>query len=85
MGLLFDTIKERSKDWVYTVSVSVLEVYNENIRDLLSGEPNQKLDIKLGKEGHHVPGLTDVRVHDIDHVNEVIVRLVTCKVNFIRV
>ena len=63
------------------MSVSVLEVYNENLRDLLSCESNQKLEIRLGKESHHVPGLTDVRVHDIDHVNEVICRLVTCNVN----
>ena len=63
------------------MSVSVLEVYNENLRYLLSCESNQKLEIRLGKESHHVPGLTDVRVHDIDHVNEVIGRLVTCNVN----
>lgn len=32
---MFDIIKERQKFYCYDVSVSVLEVYNEQIRDLL--------------------------------------------------
>jgi len=32
---MFDIIKERQKFYCYDISVSVLEVYNEQIRDLL--------------------------------------------------
>lgn len=35
---LFHIIKEREKHYRYCVSVSVLEVYNEQIRDLLASE-----------------------------------------------
>lgn len=69
---LFDAIEERSRDWVYTVSVNVLEIYNESVRDLLSSKQSQKLEIKLGGDGlNHVRGLTDFPVNNIDHVNEV--------------
>lgn len=32
---IFDSAKERMKDIEYSVSISILEVYNEQIRDLL--------------------------------------------------
>ncbi|XP_028405341.1 kinesin-like protein KIFC3 [Dendronephthya gigantea] len=68
---LFDSIEARSRDWVYSVSVNVLEIYNETIRDLLSSEQTQKLEMKLGADGlNHVRGLTDFQVENIDHVNE---------------
>ena len=68
---LFQTIEERSRDWVYSVTVNVLEIYNESIRDLLSTEQTQKLEMKLGADGlNHVRGLTDFEVDSIDHVNE---------------
>ncbi len=34
------------KDLLYEVQVSYVEVYNEEIRDLLSDHPNKKLEIK---------------------------------------
>ena len=43
------------------ITVSVLEVYNEEIRDLLSDEQG-KLDIRQGEYGNYVPGLTSVEV-----------------------
>ncbi|CAB3980922.1 kinesin KIFC3, partial [Paramuricea clavata] len=68
---LFQSIEERSRDWVYSVTVNVLEIYNEAIRDLLSSEQTQKLEMKLGADGlNHVRGLTDFEVDNIDHVNE---------------
>jgi hypothetical protein len=47
---------------VYTFSASVLEIYNENIYDLLAGNSSpgrddDKLDVKQGPEGMYVPGL----------------------------
>ena len=47
--------------WEDVITVSVLEVYNEEIRDLLSDEQG-KLDIRQGEYGNYVPGLTSVEV-----------------------
>ena len=63
----------------YSVSVAMLEVYNENLRDLLLGAPDgsgnkenqkdkDKLEIRQGPEGLWVPGLTELPVaslHDV--------------------
>ena len=38
--------REEDRDTVYTVHVSYMEIYNEEIRDLLSGDQSKKLDIK---------------------------------------
>lgn len=79
---MFEAIEEKSlsRDWVYSVTVNVLEIYNETIRDLLSTDQNQKLEIKLGADGlNHVRGLTDFQVGNIDHVNEVLCHIVIIK------
>lgn len=39
---LFEISKERSETSTYNISVSVLEVYNEQIRDLLATSPTSK-------------------------------------------
>ena len=39
---LFEIAKERSDTFTYEISVSVLEVYNEQIRDLLGGPTQSK-------------------------------------------
>lgn len=39
---LFRVSKERSETFSYDISVSVLEVYNEQIRDLLGASPTSK-------------------------------------------
>lgn len=39
---LFEIAKERSETFTYNISVSVLEVYNEQIRDLLATSPTSK-------------------------------------------
>lgn len=42
LDLLFKISKERSETFAYDISVSVLEVYNEQIRDLLATGPASK-------------------------------------------
>lgn len=42
LELLFKTAKERKETFTYSISVSVLEVYNEQIRDLLDTSPTSK-------------------------------------------
>ncbi|KAJ6966799.1 LOW QUALITY PROTEIN: hypothetical protein NC652_004377 [Populus alba x Populus x berolinensis] len=75
---VFCMIKEREKLFRYDVSVSVLEVYNEQIRDLLvsvsqPGVAAKRLEIRQTGEGlHHVPGLVEARVHNMSEVWEVL-------------
>lgn len=38
-------VEERKVDWSFEIEVSVLEIYNENIRDLLADNPKLKLDV----------------------------------------
>ncbi|KAL6554342.1 hypothetical protein OROMI_020015 [Orobanche minor] len=75
---LFDIIDERKKMFRYEVLVSVLEVYNEQIRDLLVSDSQpglgaKRLEIKqVGEGGHHVPGLIEARVNNVSEVWEVL-------------
>ncbi|PIN12782.1 Kinesin (KAR3 subfamily) [Handroanthus impetiginosus] len=75
---LFDIIEERKNTFRYEVSVSVLEVYNEQIRDLLvsDSQPSstaKRLEVKqVGEGGHHVPGLVEAHVNNVNEVWEVL-------------
>ncbi|KAM1234642.1 hypothetical protein ACFX2J_004197 [Malus domestica] len=75
---LFHIIGEREKLHRYDVSVSVLEVYNEQIRDLLvsgnqPGAAAKRLEIRQVGEGiHHVPGLVEAHVNNMNEVWEVL-------------
>ncbi|KAK8663851.1 hypothetical protein V6N13_083656 [Hibiscus sabdariffa] len=67
---LFQIAKERSGTFMYNISVSVLEVYNEQIRDLLStSSTSKRLEIKQSAEGfHHVPGIVEAKVDNVKEV-----------------
>ncbi|KAK9284924.1 hypothetical protein L1049_024105 [Liquidambar formosana] len=67
---LFKISRERRENFTYDISVSVLEVYNEQIRDLLATSPtSKKLEIKQASEGfHHVPGIVEAKVGNIKEV-----------------
>ena len=41
------------------------------IRDLLGHDPSIKLEVKQGRDGLLVPGLTEIQVGDVDELNEV--------------
>ncbi|XP_010246115.1 PREDICTED: uncharacterized protein LOC104589468 [Nelumbo nucifera] len=75
---LFRIIKDRQALFQYEVSVSVLEVYNEQIRDLLVPGPQpgiaaKRLEIRQVAEGiHHVPGLVEANVNNMNEVWEVL-------------
>ncbi|PON67278.1 Kinesin-like protein [Parasponia andersonii] len=75
---LFHIVRERQKLYRYCVSVSVLEVYNEQIRDLLgsgtqAGVAAKRLEIRQVGEGiHHVPGLVEAHVSNMNEVWEVL-------------
>ena len=68
---LFDRIKCSETDWNYSILVSMIEIYNESIHDLLSSDHYIKLDLKLNSDGLYIPGLTQVSVSNVDEVNEV--------------
>ncbi|KAG2619472.1 hypothetical protein PVAP13_3NG076600 [Panicum virgatum] len=70
---LFRMSEERSTSIAYTFSVSILEVYNEKIRDLLdeSNDQSKRLDVKQSADGtQEVPGLIEAPVYNIDGVWE---------------
>ncbi|RLN39223.1 kinesin-II 85 kDa subunit isoform X1 [Panicum miliaceum] len=70
---LFKIAEERKESVTYDLSVSVLEVYNEQIRDLLATSPSKKLEIKQSSEGyHHVPGLVEAKIENIKEVWDVL-------------
>lgn len=63
---LFNQLSQMSGEWTYTLTLSILEIYNESIHDLLNnsnaGKEKEKLDIRQTAEGNVVPGLTEVPV-----------------------
>ncbi|KAL6552106.1 Kinesin-like protein KIN-14R [Orobanche gracilis] len=66
---LFRIASERAEYYTYSISVSVLEVYNEQIRDLLAVETSKKLEIKQASEGfHHIPGIVEAKVENTRQV-----------------
>jgi kinesin family protein C2/C3 len=63
---LFRKSDGRRSEWRDSITVSLLEVYNEEIRDLLSdGRSEDKLEVKIGPNGNHVPGLVSLPVDNI--------------------
>jgi kinesin family protein C2/C3 len=53
--------------------VSILEVYNETINDLLvPGGGDDKLEVRQGEFGNYVPGLTTVPVSSLEEVSNLL-------------
>ncbi|KAJ1082029.1 hypothetical protein NDU88_002201 [Pleurodeles waltl] len=74
LQLLFSEVAEKASDWQYTISVSMVEIYNETLRDLLGKEPLEKLDIRLLPDGSgqlYVPGLVEFIVRSVEDINRV--------------
>ncbi|KAM6981137.1 kinesin-like protein KIFC3 [Aplochiton taeniatus] len=81
LQLLFLEVTEKAPDWDYNIKVSMVEIYNETLRNLLGESPSEKLDIKMSPDGSgqlYVPGLTEFivqspadinRVFDLGHMN----------------
>ncbi|KAL6623407.1 hypothetical protein ACP70R_033286 [Stipagrostis hirtigluma subsp. patula] len=74
---LFRIIKEREGLFQYEITVSVMEVYNEQIHDLLltGSQPGatKRLEVRQVAEGvHHVPGLVEAQVTNMNEAWEVL-------------
>ncbi|XP_062084738.1 kinesin-like protein KIN-14S [Humulus lupulus] len=73
---LFRVSEERAGVMKFELFVSMLEVYNEKIRDLLvdnNNQPAKKLEIKQSAEGtQEVPGLLESRVFGTEDVWELL-------------
>ena len=71
---LFKIVAERELEWSYVMTLSMLEIYNESILDLLnsssasSKDKDKGLDVRQGPEGNVVPGLIEVAVADYDQI-----------------
>lgn len=64
---LFQLKQQREEEFEYKIEVSLLEIYNEEIKDLLMDSKKAmktKLEVKRdSKKGQYVPGLTMVECH----------------------
>uniref|UniRef100_A0A665TFF5 Kinesin-like protein n=1 Tax=Echeneis naucrates TaxID=173247 RepID=A0A665TFF5_ECHNA len=74
MRLLFSEVIAKAPDWDYKITVSMVEIYNETLRNLLGENPTDKLDIKMNPDGSgqlYVPGLTEFTVQSPEDINRV--------------
>ena len=79
-GIMFNTMKEvfkqmkqHSRDREYTIRVSFLEIYNENIKDLIMLS-NDALDLREDPlKGVCVAGLSEIEVHTPDEIFELLI------------
>lgn len=70
---LFERKTQRSKEYQDEITVSVMEIYNEQIRDLLAQDAaSTNLQVRQGPTGNFVPGLTLVPVQSLEEVFELI-------------
>eukprot|EP00736_Rhodelphis_marinus_P008275 Rmarinus@m.14713 len=80
MARLFQLVGERADAMDYLITVSMIEIYNELIRDLLDdGETNalytsqkKKLEVHHGADGMFVSGVTQTRVESVEQTMTVV-------------
>ncbi|KAL9191567.1 hypothetical protein ACHAXT_001273 [Thalassiosira profunda] len=69
---IFDTVALASTTDKYLVRASYFEIYNEEIRDLLSDKPQQSLELKESTDtGVYVKNLKSVVVKSVSEINAV--------------
>jgi hypothetical protein len=80
-GIIYRTLHElyrlmdsMAKDILVETSVSYLEVYNENIRDLFARNSTQNLDIREDDARVVVAGLSEIQPKDLSHVMNLLLR-----------
>lgn len=70
-----DESVNESPAFEFSISVSMMEIYNESVRDLLSAESSEGLEIRQSPEGGvHVPGLVQESVNTLSDAMRVFAR-----------
>jgi len=70
LSQLFEETVARADGCDFTLTVSMVEIYNETVRDLLisPGAAASELDIRTGPQGNYLPGVVQEDVHCPDDV-----------------
>ncbi|KAM3841010.1 kinesin-like protein KIFC2 [Vipera latastei] len=66
---------KQEEAWKFSAHLTMVEIYNEVIRDLLTKDPQEKLDIKLHPDGSgqlHIPGLTSLEVQNFSEIQKIL-------------
>ena len=71
---IFDHIALNSSKDKYLVRSSYYEIYNEEIRDLLSQTPQRSLELKSADSGVYVKDLTGITVKSVEEIDNVLQR-----------
>ncbi|XP_065335163.1 kinesin-like protein KIF3A isoform X2 [Cloeon dipterum] len=69
---IFGHISKAGDNVKFLVRVSYLEIYNEEVRDLLSSDQSARLEVKERPDlGVYVKDLTTIMVNDTDHMDKI--------------
>lgn len=72
---IFSQISRASGETAFVVTVTYLEIYNEDVRDLLANDPNKKLSIRERPDvGIYVKDLMGFTVDSIESITELLNR-----------
>lgn len=70
---IFESINADSEQTQFLIRASYLEIYNEEVRDLLSKNPKNKLELKEKPDsGVYVKDLSFFAVKGVDEINDVL-------------
>eukprot|EP00360_Condylostoma_magnum_P000774 CAMPEP_0168314124 /NCGR_PEP_ID=MMETSP0210-20121227/6516_1 /TAXON_ID=40633 /ORGANISM="Condylostoma magnum, Strain COL2" /LENGTH=87 /DNA_ID=CAMNT_0008279145 /DNA_START=327 /DNA_END=590 /DNA_ORIENTATION=+ len=67
-SFIFECVNNSDEGIEWTLTCSMLEIYREELKDLLSPEPVELKIKQDGKKGIYVEGLTDVSVINEDEL-----------------
>eukprot|EP00899_Mesostigma_viride_P006542 jgi/Mesvir1/1588/Mv14556-RA.1 len=75
LAALFERMEQRSEDYEYLLSMSIVEIYNEQVRDLLAAKgAEEKLEVRQGPDGNYVPGATVLPISSLEEAIELFER-----------
>lgn len=69
MKELFDVCKERAETVTYTLKVSLIEIYNETIQDLLTTDA-KPLELRTAGNKVSIPNLKEVVIRNLDDIKK---------------
>jgi myosin heavy subunit len=66
---IFQTIEQTTKEKDFMVTITMIEIYNEQIRDLLGKDPKQPLELQdAGDKGMRIKGIHECKVSNLEQV-----------------